>query len=42
MFLVSTLGLNDYIDRIPRHIWFFQEVQLRQEVVGLMSGPLIW
>jgi len=41
---VSALGLKDYIGRIyfiPRHITFFQVVQLRQEVVGLMSGPLM-
>jgi len=41
---VSALGLKDYIGRIffnPRHIWFFQVVQLRLEVVGLISGPLI-
>jgi len=43
--LVGALGLKDYIMAeyiiIPRHIWFFQVVQLRQEVVGVMSSPLI-
>jgi len=42
--LSERIGFKDYIGRIyfyPTTHIIFQAVQLRQTVVGLMSGPLI-